>query len=40
MKLCQNVVGIGVWVFWNADRRVANVPMETAQLILSQFKNF
>ena len=26
--------------FWDTDRQVANVAMETTQLILSQFKNF
>jgi len=26
--------------FWDTDRQVATVVMETAQLVLSQFKNF
>jgi len=29
-----------VWFFSNTDRQVANVAMETTQLVLSQFKNF
>ena len=27
-------------VFWDTDRQVASVIMETMQLVLSQFKNF
>jgi len=27
-------------VFWDTDRQVATVAMETTQLVLSQFKNF
>jgi len=27
-------------VFWDTDRQVATVVMETAQLVLSQFKHF
>ena len=27
-------------LFWDTDRQVANVVMETGQLVLSQFKNF
>jgi len=30
----------GPAVFWDTDRQVAAVVMETAQLVLSQFKNF
>jgi len=29
-----------VWFFLDTDRQVASVVMETAQLVLSQFKNF
>jgi len=27
-------------VFWDTDRQVAAIGMETAQLVLSQFENF
>ena len=42
IKLChQNIADIGVQFFWDKDRQVATVVMETrpTQLVLSQFKN-
>ena len=38
IKLCQNIVDIGVRISGDTDRQVATVVMETAQLVLSQFK--
>jgi len=31
-------ISYGLVFFWNADRQVATVAMETTQLVLSQFK--
>jgi len=39
IKLCQNIVFIAVR-FFETDRQVATVVMETVQLVLSQFKSF
>jgi len=35
-ELRQNILESG---FWDTDRQVATVAMETTQLVLSQFKN-
>jgi len=37
MEFCQNIIGP---VFWDIDRQVATVAMETMQLVLGQFKPF
>jgi len=39
MKLCQNVF-LAVQLFSDTLCQVATVVMETAQLVLTQFKNF
>ena len=36
-ELRQNILESGG--FWDTDRQVATVAMETTQLVLSQFKN-
>ena len=38
IELCQNIVGSCFLI--ETYRQVANVAMETTQLVLSQFKNF
>ena len=40
IKLCQNVIFLAVRFFCDTLRRVATVGIETAQMVLSQFKNF